>query len=107
MIPGSILSHPTDDHDDDFDIDWHDIGGEAGGARMNKEPFDADDLPGYDDEDNEGRFNWDDDIDAPIAPNDWDDENDPAFAELNPDFVRRPSQDEPRRPRGRLAGFAY
>lgn len=110
MIPGSILSHPIDDtDDDDFDINWHDIGGEAGSARMNKEPINADDLPGNGDEDSEDSFDWSDaDPNYDPADDDWvESDFGPIKDELNPDFVRRETESVPRRPRGRYAGAAH
>jgi len=114
-IPGSILSHPIDDHEDGDDKEF-DLGGEAGTAYLDEdddlEPEKinhADADSGTDDEDREDRFDWSDiDPEAPaFNPDGWDDENDPAFADLDPNFLPHTGESRPVRTGGRRTRLAH
>lgn len=105
MIPGSILSHPIDDREDDFDPDWHDLGGEAGSAYLDEDDdlkpetiTNDNDFPGNDDEDHEDSFDWSaTDPEAPaFDPNgDWDEDDfniEPVRDDLDPNILRNPNE---------------
>jgi hypothetical protein len=75
MIPGSILNHPVDDEYDDFDPEWHEVGGEGYSANL------EDDSDDFDDRLDEDERTGPDDPDAldPDSPieDDWDEDDFP------------------------------